>query len=61
MNQYPEGNDLLWNAVYRKNPDIGAMDGQVIKLSGTLEEAAKEAQQFAEKWNLILQCLHRRY
>lgn len=61
LHQYPNGTDVLWMAHYRKDPFGGDMDGTAIKLSGTLEEAAKEAQKFAEKENLILQCLRRRY
>ncbi len=59
--QYPEGTDLLWMAHYRKDPDSGDMDGPVYKMSGTLQEAAEEAQKIAVRDGLILQCLRRRY
>lgn len=63
LEQYPEGTEVLWMAHYRdrNNPDSGAMDGPKLKISGTLEEAAVEAQEFAVQENLILQCLRRRY
>jgi hypothetical protein len=61
MEQYPNGTELLWMAHYRRDPDGGDMDGASAKISGTAEEAMKEAQQIAEKENLILQCLRRRY
>lgn len=63
LEQYPRGKDLLWMAHYRPidDPDGGSMDGPDMKLSGTLEEAAKRAQEIAERDGLILQCLRRRY
>ena len=59
--QYPSGTDVLWMAHYRPSPDVGTMDGPKAKCSGTLEEAAKKAQEIAEKHGWILQCLRRRY
>jgi hypothetical protein len=61
FSQYPRGTELLWMAHYRKDWLGGDMDGHSEKLSGTLEEAAKQAQDIAERDNLILQCLRRRY
>ena len=59
--QYPKGTIRLWMAHMRKDPDGGDMDGAAFKLSGTLQEAAAEAQQIAEREGYILQCLRRRY
>jgi hypothetical protein len=61
IEQYPEGTDLLWMAHYRKDPNVGDMDGFSSKISGTAEEAMVKAQQIAVKENAILQCLRRRY
>lgn len=61
INQYPSGTDKLWMAHYRTTPESGDMDGMAVKLSGTLEEVAIEAQKIAVKENAILQCLRRRY
>lgn len=61
LNQYPKGTDLLWMAHYRKDPNGGDVDGPHAKLSGTLVEAAKEAQDIAEREGYVLQCLRRRY
>ena len=61
IEQYPRGKELLWMAHFRSEPDKGDMDGGRLKISGTLEEAAKKAQRFAEEHDLIVQCLRRRY
>lgn len=56
-----DGTELLWMAHYRKDPKGGDMNGGSLKLSGTAEEAMKQAQDHAVKTNQILQCLRRRY
>jgi len=61
IDQYPSGTDVLWMAHYRTTPESGDMDGMAVKLSGTLEEVAVQAQEIAVKENAILQCLRRRY
>lgn len=61
VNQYPEGTDLLWMAHYRSEPSKGDMAGPSAKLSGTLEKAARRAQEIAVIEGYILQCLRRRY
>jgi hypothetical protein len=61
QNQYPSGTELLWMAHYRKNSNEGDMNGMTVKLSGTLEEAGVKAQKIAIEYNVILQCLRRRY
>lgn len=61
VDQYPKGTDLLWMAYYRRDPNVGLMDGPAAKLDGTLEEAAAEAQKIAEEEGWVLQCLRRRY
>jgi len=61
IEQYPSGDDRLWMAHYRKEPDGGDMEGPTSKISGTLEEAAVEAQAEAVENGWILQCLRRRY
>ena len=33
LNQYPDGTDLLWMAHYRKDPNVGLMDGCAAKIS----------------------------
>ncbi len=59
--QYPRGTDLLWMAYYRKDMDRGDLEGPHRKISGTFEEASKEAHAYALKNGHILQCLKRRY
>jgi len=61
IDQYPSGTDVLWMAHYMKTPHSGDMEGQTAKISGTLEEAAIEAQRIAIEDGCILQCLRRRY
>ena len=64
INQYPLGKDLLWMAHYRSDPpnqNDASMSGAAIKISGTMIQAAKIAQEKAEEENWILQCLRRRY
>lgn len=61
IEQYPKGTERLWKATYRADKDVGLMDGCTVKLSGTMAEAAAEAQRIAEEENMILQCLSRRY
>lgn len=60
-NLYPKGTDLLWMAHFRKDPDGGDMDGGTLKISGTLIDAAHEAEEHARETGQILQCLRRRY
>lgn len=61
FNQYPEGTDRLWMAHYRKNPDSGDVDGETLKIDGTLLDASRIADEYAKDNNIILQCLRRRY
>ena len=61
VEQYKDGTEVLWMAHYRKDPEIGDMNGATLKISGTTIEAAQKAQDYAEENNLILQCLRRRY
>jgi len=61
INQYPDGTEVLWMAHYRQDPNGGDMDGMAVKLSGKLEGVAVEAQKIAVEYNMILQCLRRRY
>ena len=61
VEQYLHGTDKLWMAYYRSSPEKGDMNGISRKFSGTLEEAAVEAQRFAEETGNILQCLRRRF
>jgi hypothetical protein len=48
-------------AHYRSEPSKGDMAGPSAKLSGTLEKAARRAQEIAVIEGYILQCLRRRY
>lgn len=59
--QYPRGTELLWMAHYRSEPDNGDIDGETRKISGIIQEAAAEAQKYAEDNGLVLQCLRRRF
>ena len=64
INQYPLGKDLLWMVHYRpikENSSAGSMNGTARKISGTLIQAAKIAQELAEENNLLVQCIRRRY
>jgi hypothetical protein len=58
INHYPSGTDLLWLAHFSND---GGMDGPTRKISGTIEEAVAEAQEYAEQNDIRLQCIHRRY
>ena len=64
INQYPFGKDLLWMIHYRptkENSSTGNMNGTSRKMSGTLIQVAKIAQELAEENNLLVQCIRRRY
>lgn len=58
---YPEGNDRLWMAHYRSDPNVGSMDGETLKIDGTLTDASLVAEEYAKEHSIILQCLRRRY
>jgi len=53
IDQYPDGNDKMWMARFT--------DDTYMKYSGTLLEAAKEAEAEAESTGVRLQMLSRRY
>lgn len=65
--QYPKGKELLWMVHFMPQNDqgeittYGSMDGHSIKLNGTIEEAAKEAAEFAQREGYVIQCIRRRY
>ena len=53
IDQYPDGNDKLWMARFT--------DDTHMKYSGTLLEAAEQAEEEAESTGVRLQMLSRRY
>ena len=53
IDQYPDGNDKLWMARFT--------DDTYMKFSGTLLEAAEQAEEEAESTGVRLQMLSRRY
>ena len=60
---YPKGTDLLWMAHFMpEDPaEYGSMNGPSMKISGTLEEAARIAEHESRTTGKLLQCLRRRY
>jgi hypothetical protein len=61
MSDATAADHLAWMAHYRRDPKGGDTDGPAVKLSGSVVEAAREAERIAERDGLVLQCLRRRY